>query len=278
MAVTQGPAATIVVPLLAQEDEWLHQCLRSALKQTVKVTVAVVTSPRTPASNVAVLEDLQRRHPEIHCFERPTGGGFADAINAGFRFARTERVGLLLSDDWLLPTTLAECLAHEADIVATGRRAFAADGSTRLWERVPSQAAFERLTTFEAKASYLGHFFLFRRALFLAVGGVDPEIGLTGADDYDLPWTLLEQGASVSVVERPLYRYRDHEKTRLTLRERTAQVHDFRRVLQKHGIPETEIEEQVRKRQRWFGVPTIRAIEDPNWYLDAGDDDSQTNR
>ncbi len=271
------PAATIVVPLLSQEEDWLRQCLRSALEQTLPVTVAVVTSPQTPESNLEVLEDLQRRHSELHSFERPPGGGFADAINAGFLSASTERIGLLLSDDWLLPTTLAECLAHEADIVATGRRAFAADGQTPLWERIPSPSAFENLGTLEAKASYLGHFFLFRKAPVLAVGGVDPEIGLTGADDYDLPWTLLEHGASVSVVERPLYRYRDHDKTRLTLRERTLQIRDLRRVLQKHGVAAAEIEEHVRRKQRWYGVSTIHALENPNWFREEDDDDTPTD-
>ena len=62
-----------------------------------------------------------------------------------------------------------------------------------------------------------------KRAL-LNVGGVDEHVGLTGCDDYDLIWTMLERGATVHVLERPLYNYRDHGEERLTLRSREAQI------------------------------------------------------
>ncbi len=271
--MSSAARATVVVPLLSQRDDWLRVCLLSALRQTASTSVVVVTAADTPASNRETLETLRSEHENLEFFERPTGHGFAQAINAGFEFAATPRVGLLLSDDWLLPDAVESCLAVEADMVVTGRQAYAADGTTPLWRRVPSQETFDALDSLEKKAGLVGHFFLFRRERFLAVGGVDPDIGLTGADDYDLPWTLLEDGVSVRIVERALYGYRDHEETRLTLRDRELQVRDLRRVLAKHGLSRDEIERLVHRKEKWFGAPGHYVIENPDWYRERNDGD-----
>ena len=211
-------SATIVVPLKVQQDDWLHQAMTSALTQSVPTAVLVVTSEATPDSNLGVLNQLDTEFSNLAVLRPPPLAGFADAINLGFRMAETDRVGLLLSDDWLSPDTVEKCLVHDADIVSTGRTAYSADGSTVLWSRIPDLGRYERFSGLEEKASYLGHFLFFRRTPVLAVGGVDPDIGLTGADDYDLIWTLLEMNASVALVSEALYHYRDHDLTRLTLR------------------------------------------------------------
>ena len=263
--MTPPPLATIVMPLRRQQDSYLHQAVTSAALQTVPTAVLVVTSEATPASNLAILKDLAAEHPLLEVIQRKPGQGFADAINLGFSTADTDRVGLLLTDDWLSPHAVESCLHHDADIVSTGRIAYAADGVQTLWSRVIDQTRYDAIPTLEGKASALGHFLLFRRAAVLAVGGVDPSIGLTGADDYDLPWTLLEQGASVRLVAEPLYHYRDHDGERLTLRTQQDQVRDLRRILAKHEVGPEETERLVAAKSRWYGVPCHVAIHDPDW-------------
>ena len=265
--MTVRPLATIVMPLRRQQDEWLRQAVTSAVLQTVPTAVLVVTSEATPASNRAVLRDLTAEHPLLRVIQRSPGEGFADAINLGFRTAETDRAGLLLTDDWLSTHAVESCLPHDADIVSTGRIAYAADGKQTLWSRVVDQTRFDAIPTQEGKASAIGHFLLFRRAAVLAVGGVDPTIGLTGADDYDLPWTLLEHGASVRLVAEPLYHYRDHDGERLTLRTQQEQIQDLRRILAKHKVGTEKTERLVAAKARWYGVPCHVAIHDPDWSL-----------
>lgn len=252
--------ATIVIPLLNQVDAWLEQCVRSALEQTVKAEVIVVISPLTCDSNLAVLQNIGVEQKSLKIITRPPGSQFAGAINAGFAAADCERVGLLLSDDWLEEDALEACLARSEDLVATGRIAYDADGHTKLWENLPKVSRYATLADDESRASYIGHFMVFRRERFQAVGGVDPDIGLTGADDYDLPWCLIEAGATVGLVERGLYNYRDHEQQRLTLRNRESQVHDLVRLLAKHGIENERAEELIRGKQKWFGEPVYRVL------------------
>lgn len=250
-------AATVVVPLLRQRAAWLAQSVRSALTQTVPCEVIVVTSPATPAGNLAVLADLRARWPNLGV--RPQArAGFGAAINTGIAAATTERLGLLLSDDWLEPDAVAACLPAAADIVSTARRCYAADGRRELRHlRRPSrQRELERRPSLEARARYLTHFFLFRREKLLAVGGVDETLGdPAGIDDYDLIWVLLEHGATVRVVERMLYNYRDHDGERLTLRAVDEIRATLIRILAKHGVTSDAQAAIVAHQSRWFGRP-----------------------
>lgn len=250
------PQASIVVPLLRQPLPWLMRCVRSALDQTVPTEVIVVVSPLTPSVLGDALADLRLVAPGLSVMPE-SGTGFAAALNTGIRAATSDRVGFLLADDWLEPSAVAVCLQHAADIVSTGMAFWHDDGTTPLGElhRRPTQERFESLPSIERRASYLEHFFLFRREVLLAVGGVDESIGLTGADDFDLIWTLLERGASVQVLPDPLYNYRDHFGERLTLRDPALMRQDLARVLAKHGVPPDERERMLDEHAEWFGEP-----------------------
>jgi glycosyltransferase involved in cell wall biosynthesis len=188
---------------------------------------------------------------------REQRAGFAAALNTGIRAATAPRIGFLLSDDWLHERAVEECLAFDTDIVSTGLRRYSEDG-TRVFETVchtPSLDEFHQQPTLERKASYLKHFLFFDKETLLKVGGVDETIGLTGPDDFDLIWTLLENGASVSVVGQQLYNYRDHTKERLTLRSVKAQIGDLCKILDKHGVYGEERQEIISWHSLSYGQP-----------------------
>jgi hypothetical protein len=205
-----------------------------------------------------VLALLQAEWPELLVTSQRAGGGFANAINMGIGASESARVGLLLSDDWLLPEALETCLRQEADIVSTGLSAFAADGYTPL-DSVSVDlklSTFESLHTLERKANYLSHFFLWRKAKVEEVGGLDESLGdAPGIDDYDFVWTLLEHKATVAIVEERLYCYRDHDQNRLTLIPTSRQTVTLSRILAKHGVEAREAEGILKSHGRWFGKP-----------------------
>jgi hypothetical protein len=58
-------SASVLIPLLRQEDAYLEQAVRSACTQTVPREVVVAKSARTPASNLTVLERLQAAHSQL---------------------------------------------------------------------------------------------------------------------------------------------------------------------------------------------------------------------
>lgn len=255
------PAATIVIPLLRQRDEWLRRAVSSALAQTDGVEIIVVISPLTPASNLKVLEeaaDAGAASASTRLVVTPrTGTGFPNAINTGIQRATTDRVGLLLSDDWLDPEAVSESRAVDADIVGTGATRFTAHESELPHLRRPlNLEAFAACPTLEAKASYLTHFLLFRKAKLEEIGGLDETLGdAPGIDDYELLWTLLERGATVGVTARPLYRCRIHGGERLTMRDREEQLKTLERIFDKHDFHGELRALRLRDHARWFGRP-----------------------
>lgn len=256
--------AAIVIPVLRQVDAWLAQCVESALGQTVDCEVIVVASPLTPGSNRSVLAGLSRSAPGLRILQQKEGG-FAAALNLGIRSASAPRVGFLLSDDWLDPEAVEECLRSSADIVSTGFTVFAADGVTPIERaaRTLRREEYERKADLEQKAAYLRHFFLFQKRALEMAGGLDESLGDSpGVDDYDLPWVLLDRGASVAIAGRSLYRYRDHAGERLTTRKREDLLATMERILDKHGVTGERKQRLLRAKARWFGRTMQSVLEE----------------
>lgn len=216
----------------------------------------MVTSPRTPASNAAVLRAAARTAGGRLVILPEARAGFPAAVNTGLARATGTRVGLLLSDDWLDAGAVEQCAALDADIVSSGVRVFAADGVTPLPHlgRTPQRAAYDALPTLEAKAVTLTHFLLLDRGAVLAAGGLDESLGnAPGIDDFDLLWTLLERGARVALTGRPLYNYRVHDGERLTYRHRDEQLRTLGRILDKHGVTGAARVGVIERHAPWFG-------------------------
>jgi glycosyltransferase involved in cell wall biosynthesis len=255
--------ASIVVPLLRQVDSWLEQSLLSALDQSISTEVIVVRSARTPRSNIEILERLSACHPNLVCVEEDKPDSFPAAINQGIRMAQADRIGLLLSDDWLETTAVAESLCASADIVSSGTFVHLPDGDVNEpASKSASLKGFLSCRTLEEQASYLEHFFLFRKECLLQVGGLDETLGnYPGIDDFDLIWTLLENGASVAIVERRLYHYRDHGGERLTLEDPGLMRANLQRILRKHGVGRHEEPGIIERHARWYGSPIHQVME-----------------
>lgn len=245
--------ATIIIPLLYQKDSWLHQCVLSALQQTTKCKVIVVCSPKTTSGNLRILESFRRQAPRFLTYLYGRSDGFAGGINDGIALAESKRTGFLLSDDWLEPMAAEKCMQRSADIVSTQRTMYCADGITEIHVRKRSFHQFALLDSNISRSEYLGHFLFFNTSALREVGGVDPSVGLTGADDFDLIWTLLDYGATVSIVEESCYNYRDHPLERLTLRNKEDQLSDLEKILEKHDVHADDRPCIRARHAEWYG-------------------------
>jgi glycosyltransferase involved in cell wall biosynthesis len=249
--------ASVLIPLLIQEDAYLEQAVRSACTQTVPCEVVVAKSARTPASNLTVLERLQAAYSQLVVTEEGPAQSMASALNAALRVSRANRVGFLMSDDWLEPDAVSRCLPVERDIVSTGLTAYLADGRTELPQACVdlSPEGFAAQPSLHGKAGYLSHFYLLRKAKVQEVGGLDESLGAAGCgvDDFDLIWTMLECGASVGILQQRLYNYRDHPGQRLTLESREGSLEALRRILDKHGLTGRERLRAMIAHGFWYG-------------------------
>jgi hypothetical protein len=75
--------AAIIVPVLAQRDDFLAVCLASAVKQTVPCKILMVTSDQTPRSNLDLILQYQD--------EFPSAFGAAAQLRANLQLAHSAR-------------------------------------------------------------------------------------------------------------------------------------------------------------------------------------------
>ena len=278
----QPVKCSIVIPLLIQNDRWLEHSVISALRQTAPCEVIVVFSSKSPQSNLEVLRALRESSNNLILASDDTGG-FPAALNVGFETASADRIGMLMSDDWLDPRAVELCVAQNADIVSTGHTFFAADGVTAFREIdwTPTWERYEGLPTLERKASFLKHFFLLRKSMLQEIGGADESLGnLAGIDDYDMIWTMLEHRATVALVAESLYNFRDHGGERLTLKDPQESIRGLERILRKHGIGGDEAARIIPRHSRWYGMPVNEAYRKINAgnHLLANDKESRVRR
>jgi hypothetical protein len=76
---------------------------------------------------------------------------------------------------------------------------------------------------------------------------------IPGVGDFDLIWTMLEHGATVGIVEKRFYHYRDHAEERLTLADLTKSVRNLRKILRKHGVSNEEVNNIAKEQTPWYG-------------------------
>jgi len=193
-------------------------------------------------SRVRVISNEGRRH--------------AGAFNTGMRAAETEFVAILLGDDLWAPHAVAVLQASirvhpEVDLFHSGRRIVDDEGRPIGREFHPPDTV--SLDEFVWK-SPVKHLLCWRRRKALGFGGLDEALTTAGPDDYDFPWTMLEQGAVFRAVPDCLYVYRDHRVAfrNTTHLPRSIHLHDLRYILTKHGVAPGLIEQRLRSAKRGF--------------------------
>jgi glycosyltransferase involved in cell wall biosynthesis len=230
---------TVLLPLKHYHPRYLQEAVGSILAQTCPDwRLLVIVEP----------EDEGRFRPLLSgALEDPRvrlvlnrGRRLAGAFNTGMREAETEFVAILLGDDLWAPRAVEALrdamLAHpKADFFHSGRKVIDEDGRPLSSEYPPpdqvSAADF-------AWRSPIKHLLCWRRAMALSVGGLDDRFHHVGADDYDLPWTMLEHGAVFQPIHECLYLHRDHREVfRLSTHiPRSVVLRDLRRLLRKHHV------------------------------------------
>jgi hypothetical protein len=71
---------------------------------------------------------------------------------------------------------------------------------------------------------------------------------------------MLEQGATVAIVEKCLYNYRDHDGERLTLADPAEAVRNLEKILHKHQVQEPEFSRLIAGHSRWYGKPIHQVL------------------
>ncbi|MBR8831091.1 MAG: hypothetical protein N5P05_003798 [Chroococcopsis gigantea SAG 12.99] len=246
---------TILMPLKNYYLKYLEKSLNSVFYQTSYNWELLIIIEEDDKKNFQEILQSYLIDSRINLIDNK-GCKLAGAINTGMKKASTEFVTILLGDDMLAKNAI-EVLQKE--IVENPLVDFF--HSSRLMideEDRPISSIYYSRENFSAAdfldGSPVKHLLCWRRIKALSFGGLDESLNSVGPDDYDFPWTMLEQGARFKAIKDCLYFYRDHRDsfrltTHLTL---DTHVGEITRILKKHGIDDDTINGYIAKSKQSF--------------------------
>lgn len=236
---------TVLMPVKGYHEGFLTLAVDSILSQSDPRWRLLVIGEESVRGELERLLAVPLADPRV-CLIMNEGRKLAGAFNTGMRVADTDFVAIALGDDLWSPDAVEvlarEIAAHpEADFFHSSRRII--DQNGEALSSVYEARRGVTLDDFGGKAP-VKHLLCWRRELGLRVG-MDETLNSVGPDDYDFPWSMAEEGAIFRAVPECLYIYRDHrESYRLTTHlPRSHHRREIRRMLKKHGVPESDIRE-----------------------------------
>lgn len=161
------------------------QAIESVLSQTVKPDVI-----RFYDDGAGDCGHLPEIYPEVEFILRPNNLGIVDNFNDAIIRTDTDRVIFLGADNWLHPKTVEKCLEREEDIVSYDAFKFG-NGEPEYWhlDKWPHGSAMYNVE-------------LAKQFMYAASGGEHSE------EDFVLFTKMLQNGASLHIIEEPLLMYR----------------------------------------------------------------------
>lgn len=126
------PAISVIIPVYNVEN-YLEKCLTSVLNQTFRdIEVLVINDGSTDGSQ-KVIDYFREKNPSVIKAYKKENGGLSSARNYALKLAKGEYITFLDSDDYLdrdyLEKLYAEAKKHDSDMVCSGQRKVAEDGS-----------------------------------------------------------------------------------------------------------------------------------------------------
>jgi Glycosyl transferase family 2 len=191
-------------------SRYLPAAIASILAQSVVDFDLIVVDDASTDDTAAVLRAVS--DPRLRVLTNDRWLGQTESLNKALAIADGDYVARMDADDIAFPERFACQLDHlrESGAVATGSGAIVIDGGGRVleWRRGEGDPVVLRWRMMFRNICFHSSLMWHRNQVEESVGIYD--VGLEYAQDYDLLARLMDVG-TVSVVERPLIYYRQHD-------------------------------------------------------------------
>lgn len=134
-----APKVSLILPVY-NNSQYLRECFDSAVGQTLAdIEILIVDDGSTDAEAIAIMDEYAARDARIRLIRKPNTG-YGNSMNVGIDAARGKYMGILESDDYILPEMceyyykIAE--KHKLDFVKSDFRRFFGSQRHRLFEDV----------------------------------------------------------------------------------------------------------------------------------------------
>ena len=188
-----------------KQAQYLPEAVESVVAQTFGDWELIIVDDGSPDDTVLVAQALIDRHPDrrIRLLRGPNRG-LSGALNAGIEVALGRYILPLDADDMIAPTMLEETVAllesrPDVAIAYTDLQQF---GEASALVRAPDFSALML-----PRANQLNYCSLFRREVWDAVGGYNPNM-IWGYEDWDFWIGAAERGYRARRIPEALFMYR----------------------------------------------------------------------
>ena len=232
---------TILMPCKDSKVSFFKKALDSVFKQSIPFwNLVVIDDHSASVETVNFLRDLNKSNDDRISVIENKSNLITGALNTGMRYAKSPYVCSLHSDD-LLDERAIEILnrylrdSPDVDYFHSSRIHIDENG-----DQIGSVLEARKTFNISDFINYgpVKHLHCWKVESALKIGGMDESLGLHGADDYDFPWCMAEEGYSFKAIPECLYYYRDHRKHyRLTTHvPLNTQIMELKKIWKKHGL------------------------------------------
>lgn len=190
-----------------EKPEFLQQAMDSMWEQTVATDdfVLVCDGPLNDGLD-AVIEEMERKHPELHVIRLEKNSGLGNALNEGLKHCKNDLVARMDSDDISRPDRCEKQLAvfqthPEVSVVSGIVEEFTASTENIEARRVPPETQ-EEIVQFAKKRNPFNHpCVMYKKSAVEAADGYQDFYLL---EDYFLWIRMLQKGCIGYNLQKPL--------------------------------------------------------------------------
>lgn len=205
-----NPLISILIPVYNVKKEYLCACLDSILNQVYQnFEVCIVDDASTIKEVQETLEEYREKDKRIKVKYRTENGHISKSSNDALSMATGEFIALVDNDDVLTENALYENVKllnqkKTIDMIYSDEDKIDVKGERCEPHFKPDYSPDTLLSL-----NYICHFTVIRKSLVEKVGGF--QIGLEGAQDYDLFLKVVEQTKNIYHIPKILYHWRMSE-------------------------------------------------------------------
>lgn len=201
------PLISILIPVYNVSSKILSACLNSILEQTYEnFEVCLADDCSTNLETINTLKRYAEMDKRIKVVYRKVNGHISAATNSALEIAKGEFIALMDNDDVLDKNALYENVLvlnknKDIDFIYSDEDKLDVNGQRCFPHFKPDYSPDTLLSL-----NYICHFAVIRKTIVENVGGF--EVGLEGAQDYDLFLKIVEKTNSIYHIPKILYHWR----------------------------------------------------------------------
>ena len=201
------PLISILIPVYNIGKRYLDDCVNSILDQTYEnFEICLVDDASTNEETISALKELESKDKRIKVKYRKENGHISKATNDALKMAKGEFISLVDDDDLLTKNALYEVVKalnnnKKLDFIYSDE-----DKLNKHGRRCDPNFKPDFSPDTLLSLNYICHLTTIRKTLVEKVGGF--EVGLEGAQDYDLFLKCTEKTKNIYHIPKILYHWR----------------------------------------------------------------------